>query len=85
MSRKVLAIAASIVLVLGLQIPPAKASMYWHHYTVIYDCVCGPCSPVVEGEWELTCDDQWVGWGWEPGHECSRTEPSSGLCDPGGG
>ncbi len=81
MSRKTLAILASIILFFGIQVPPAKASM-WRHWWVYYACTCSPCGPTLEGEWDLDCDGNYTGWGWEPGHSCTTTVTDSGPCDP---
>ena len=83
MSRKVLAIAASVILILAIQVPPANAFLRWHHYDVIYSCICSPgCYGTLVGQWDEDCDGNYTGWGWEPGHECTYTDTSSGSCGP---
>jgi hypothetical protein len=92
MKRRILSIASAITFVV-LLIPAGQMQATPDHeirYDVIYDCVCGPCAPDLEGQWWLSCDDSFVGWGWEPGHNCSRTETVDGIscenwcmpCDP---
>ena len=47
-------------------------------YTVYYSCIVGPPYTDPVGEWTRGCNGSWSGWGWEPGHECTRTEVSYG-------
>ena len=53
------------------------------HYTVYYDGLVGPPDPDpdVMGEWDVDCEGNWTGWGWQPGHAWSRTEMTiTGYC-----
>lgn len=80
--NRVAAIVVAISLVMLMPVPQAQAINREIHYYVIYDCPCGPCEPSLEGQWTKHCDGSMSGWGWEPGHNCSRTEIVYGdICE----
>ena len=82
MSRRILAIAASLGMMLAVEVPPAKAFLRWHHYDVRYACICLGCYGTLVGQWDEDCDGNWSGWGWEPDHNCTYTDETSGSCGP---
>ena len=52
-------------------------------YTVRYNPDVGPVVLSTAGQWTSTCDGNWIGWGWEPGHDWSYTEVSYGAACSG--
>jgi len=71
----------SAVLLLSFGVTKAKAAAGWEkHYTVYYSCIVGPTIPNdIQGEWDVDCDGNWTGWGWEPGHGCSSYQVTYGA------
>ena len=86
MKKRILTFALLLFAAVALSPGGDKMHAIGHewHYIVHYNCIIGPTLPDdVMGEWDRDCDGNLTGWGWEPGHNCSRTEVISGMyCGP---
>jgi hypothetical protein len=61
----------------------ALFASFERHYTVYYNCIISPPSHEVVGEWDVDCDGNWTGWGWEVGSGCTEYTVTFGAyCGP---
>jgi len=71
-------ILLSAALFLSFGVTKAKAAAGWEkHYTVHNDQILSNFE--IMGEWDVDCDNNWIGWGWEPGHSTSYAEVTYGA------
>jgi len=68
----IIAMIVSLLPSRQLRAMPTHETIYTQHYNCII------LSPDVVGEWVSGCQNEWYGWGWEPGHSCTYTVISQG-------